>query len=68
MLDRLLRAGAKLDDPRLPEAPAPYALLNAAVASGDMALVQRVSQANGQALARACLPEGGEFNLIDKPG
>lgn len=68
MLDRLLRAGAKLDDPRLPEAPAPYALLNAAVVSGDMALVQRVSQANGQALARACLPEGGEFNLIDKPG
>ena len=68
MLDRLLRAGAKLDDPRLPQAPAPYALLNAAVASGDMALVRRVSQANGQALAHACLPEGGEFNLIDKPG
>lgn len=68
MLDLLLRAGAKLDDPRLPQAPAPYALLNAAVASGDMALVLRVSRATGQALARACLPEGGEFNLLDKPG
>lgn len=68
MLDRLLRAGAKLDDPRLPRAPAPYALLNAAVASGDMALVKRVSQATGQAVADACLPEGGEFNLLDKPG
>ncbi|HEY9317048.1 MAG TPA: ankyrin repeat domain-containing protein, partial [Achromobacter sp.] len=68
MLDRLLRAGAKLDDLRLPRAPAPYALLNAAVASGDMALVKRVSQATGQAVADACLPEGGEFNLLDKPG
>ncbi|MNX66437.1 Ankyrin repeats (3 copies) [compost metagenome] len=68
MLDRLLRAGARLDDARLPRAPAPYALLNAAVASGDMELVRRVSQANGQTLADACLPESGEFNLLDKPG
>ncbi|MBB1595658.1 permease [Achromobacter sp. UMC46] len=68
MLDRLLRAGAKLDDPRLPRAPAPYALLNAAVASGDMALVKQVSQATGQSLADACMPEGGELNLLDKPG
>jgi ankyrin repeat protein len=68
MLDRLLRAGAKLDDPRLPRAPARYALLNAAVASGDMALVQRVSQATGQRIADACVPERGELNLLDKPG
>ena len=67
MLDRLLRAGAKLDDPRLPRAPARYALLNAAVASGDMALVQRVSQATGQRIADACVPERGELNLLDKP-
>lgn len=68
MLDRLLQAGAKLDDARLPKAPAPYALLNAAVASGDMALVRRVSQANGQPLADACLPEDAEFILLDKAG
>ncbi|WP_454674592.1 ankyrin repeat domain-containing protein [Achromobacter pestifer] len=68
MLERLLRAGARLDDPRLPQAPAPYALLNAAVASGDMALVQRVSQANGQRVSDACMPQNGEFILLDKPG
>ena len=68
MLDRLLRAGARLDDPRLPKAPAPFALLNAAVASGDMAMVRRVSAANGQALAQACLPDNAEFVLLDKAG
>lgn len=68
MLDRLLRAGARLDDPRLPVAPDPHALLNAAVASGDIAMVRRVSAANGQAVAQACLPEGAEFVLLDKSG
>lgn len=68
MLERLLRAGARLDDARLPQAPAPYALLNAAVASGDMALVQRVSQANGQKVSDACMPGDSEFILLDKPG
>ena len=67
MQDRLLRAGARLDDPRLPRAPAAYALLNAAVASGDMALVRRISQATGQPVAQACLPEGGESNLVAEP-
>jgi len=37
------------------------------VASGDMALVQRVSQATGQRIADACVPERGELNLLDKP-
>lgn len=68
MLDRLLRAGARLDDPRLPVAPNPYALLNAAVASGDMETVRRVSAANRQPVAQACMPDNGEFVLIDKPG
>lgn len=68
MLERLMRGGAKLDDARLPRAPAPYALLNAAVASGDMALARRVGQASGQALADACLPENGEYVLLDQPG
>ncbi|WP_286937266.1 ankyrin repeat domain-containing protein [Achromobacter sp. UBA4530] len=68
MLDRLLRAGARLDDPRLPVAPNPYALLNAAVASGDMETVRRVSAVNRQPLAQACMPDNGEFVLIDKPG
>ncbi len=68
MLDRLLRAGAKLDDPRLPQAPAPHALLNAAVMSGDVAMLRRVSQANGQPPAYACLPKDAEFVLLEKPG
>lgn len=68
MLDRLLRAGARLDDPRLPVAPTPYALLNAAVASGDIETVRRVSAANGQPVTQACLPENAEFVLIDRPG
>lgn len=68
MLERLLRAGARLDDPRLPRAPAPYALLNAALASGDMARVVRVAQGSGQAPDAACLPAGGEYVLLDKPG
>lgn len=68
MLERLLRAGARLDDPRLPVAPEPYALLNAAVVSGDIETVRRVSAANGQPVGQACLPENGEFVLIDKPG
>lgn len=68
MLERLERGGAKLDDPRLPRAPQPYALLNAAVASGDMAMVRRVSQANGQSLKDACLPENSEHALLDTPG
>ena len=68
MLDRLLRAGAKLDDKRLPQAPAPHALLNAAVMSGDVAMLRRVSQANGQPPANACLPKGAEFLLLEKPG
>ncbi|MFJ3464614.1 ankyrin repeat domain-containing protein [Achromobacter spanius] len=68
MLDRLLRAGARLDDPRLPVAPNPYALLNAAVVSGDMETVRRVSAANRQPVAQACMPDNGEFVLIDKPG
>lgn len=68
MLERLLRAGARLDDPRLPRAPAPYALLNAALASGDMARVARVAQGSGQTPEAACLPPGGEYVLLDKPG
>ncbi|WP_313700264.1 ankyrin repeat domain-containing protein [Achromobacter sp.] len=68
MLDRLLHAGARLDDPRLPVAPERYALLNAAVVSGDMETVRRVSAANGQPVGEACLPDNGEFVLIDKPG
>ncbi|WP_312428609.1 ankyrin repeat domain-containing protein [Achromobacter sp.] len=68
MLNRLLHAGARLDDPRLPVAPEPYALLNAAVVSGDIETVRRVSAANGQPVGQACLPENGEFVLIDKPG
>lgn len=68
VLDRLLRAGARLDDPRLPVAPKPYALLNAAVVSGDMETVRRVSAANRQPVAQACMPDNGEFVLIDKPG
>lgn len=68
MLERLLRAGAKLDDPRLPRAPARYALLNAALASGDIARVNRVAQANGQAVASACLTDGAEYALLDKAG
>ncbi len=68
MLDRLLRAGARFDDPRLPAAPNPYALLNAAVVSGDIETVRRVSAANGQAIAQACLPDNAEFVLVDKPG
>ncbi|MFG0227644.1 ankyrin repeat domain-containing protein [Achromobacter sp. 413638] len=67
-LDRLLRGGARLDDPRLPRAPAPYALINAAAGSGDIALARRVAQATGQGLDRACLPDGGEFRLLDGPG
>ena len=67
-LDRLLRGGARLDDPRLPLAPAPYALINAAAGSGDIALARRVAQATGQGLDRACLPDGGEFRLLDGPG
>ncbi len=68
MLERLLRAGAKLDDPRLPRAPARYALLNAALASGDIARVNRVAQASGQAIASACLTDGAEYALLDKAG
>lgn len=68
MLDRLLGAGARLDDPRLPRAPASHALLNAALASGDMALVKRVEQGGKQPLANACLPSGGEYALLDRPG
>lgn len=68
MLERLLRAGARLDDPRLPRAPAAYALLNAAVVSGDIAMVRRISQANGQSVADACVPARGEISLLDKPG
>ena len=68
MLERLLRAGAKLDDPRLPRAPASYALLNAAVASGDIARVRRISKATGQPVAQACMPERGEASLIEAPG
>lgn len=68
MLDRLLQAGAKLNDPRLPQAPAPYALLNAALMSGDVTMLRRVSQATGQPPASACLPEGAEPVLLDTPG
>ncbi|WP_445656885.1 ankyrin repeat domain-containing protein [Achromobacter sp. NCFB-sbj8-Ac1-l] len=68
VLERLLRAGAKLDDPRLPRAPARYALLNAALAAGDMKTVNRVAEGSGQTLAAACLPEGGEYALLDQPG
>ncbi|MGE8656260.1 MAG: ankyrin repeat domain-containing protein [Achromobacter sp.] len=68
MLERLLRAGARLDDPRLPRAPAAYALLNAALASADMARVTRVAQGSGQSPAAACLPAGGEYALLDTPG
>ena len=54
-LDRLLRGGARLDDPRLPLAPAPYALINAAAGSGDIALARRVAQATGRGwTAPAC--------------
>ena len=54
-LDRLLRGGARLDDPRLPRAPAPYALINAAAGSGDIALARRVAQATGRGwTAPAC--------------
>lgn len=68
MLERLLRAGARLDDPRLPRAPAPHALLNAALLSGDMARVARVAQGSGQSAEAACLPSGGEYVLLDRPG
>lgn len=68
MLDRLLRAGARLDDPRLPRAPARYALLNAALASGDIARVNRVAQGSGQAIAAACLTDSAEYALLDRPG
>ncbi|WP_240317276.1 ankyrin repeat domain-containing protein [Achromobacter dolens] len=68
MLERLLAAGARLDDPRLPRAPATHALLNAALASGDLALVKRVEQGAKQPLADACLPSGGEYALLDRPG
>lgn len=68
MLERLQRAGAKLDDPRLPTAPAEYALLNAALLSGDAAALHRISQANGQPPADACLLSGAEGILLDTPG
>ena len=68
MLDRLQRAGAKLDDPRLPKAPTEYALLNAALLSGDAAVLRRISQANGQPPADACLLSGAEDVLLDTPG
>jgi len=68
VLERLLQAGAKLDDPRLPRAPARYALLNAALAAGDIKMVNRVVEGSGQTLAAACLPEGGEYALLDRPG
>ncbi|WYX09337.1 hypothetical protein WJ966_03735 [Achromobacter xylosoxidans] len=68
MLERLLRAGARMDDPRLPRAPAPHALLNAALLSGDMARVARVAQGSGQSAEAACLPSGGEYVLLDRPG
>lgn len=68
MLERLTRAGARMNDPRLPRAPAPYALLNAALASGDMARVKRVAQGSGQSAEAACLPPGGEYVLLDRPG
>lgn len=55
-LDRLLRGGARLDDPRLPRAPAPYALINAAAGSGDIALARRVAQATGQGLTAPACP------------
>jgi len=68
VLERLLQAGAKLDDPRLPRAPARYALLNAALAAGDIKMVNRVAEGSGQTLAAACLPDGGEYALLDRPG
>lgn len=68
MLDRLQKAGAKLDDPRLPKAPAEYALLNAALLSGDVAVLRSISQANGQSPADACLLSGAEGILLDTPG
>ena len=68
MLDRLQRAGARLDDPRLPRAPEPYALLNAALLSGDAAMLGRISQANGQSPSMACLLPETESILLDTPG
>ena len=33
-----------------------------------MALVKRVEQGGKQPLANACLPSGGEYALLDRPG
>ncbi|MRT32640.1 hypothetical protein FGX01_01820, partial [Xylella fastidiosa subsp. multiplex] len=43
-------------------------MLNAALASGDIARVNRVAQANGQAVASAYLTDGAEYALLDKAG
>ena len=59
-----------MDDPRLPRAPAPHALLNAALLSGDMARVARVAQGSGLGLSlvRTLARRGVAVSILRAPG